>query len=109
MAATEDPTQIRHDLANNIFNFLYSHALCMEGQEAPCDWVYDGAYDLHRAAGEIYSDKALKDIKMPVSDYKRGGYADYYNPLVYLEHESLMWRVFAILNFGVHGIPKPEK
>lgn len=104
-AATDPIATIRKDLSNAIFNFLYAHALCVEDQSPPCDWIYDGAYDLHRTAKELQSAKALKDIVLPVSDYSRGGYTEYYNPLVFIEHESLMWRIYILINWGKNGVP----
>lgn len=103
---TADPLQsYRKDLANETFNFLASHAVCIEGQDKPCDWVYDGAYSLHRAAKEIYSDKPLKDISVPDSDWTRGGYESYENPLVYLQHESIKWRIALLIKYGTGGVP----
>lgn len=104
----EEIATVRQDLANETFNFLYKHALCVDGQDAPCDWVYDGAYELHLCAKELYSTKDLKQIKMPVSEWKRGGYTSYWSPITYLQHESIMFRIYMLLKFGFDGIPKQE-
>lgn len=104
-AATDPVKEYRQNLANETFNWLAGHALCVEGEDAPCDWVYDGAYQLHQAAKDLYSDKLLKDIHEPVSDWDRGGYTEYLNPLDYLEHEYIKWRIHMLVVFGVNGIP----
>lgn len=105
--ADADPSDpYRRNLANETFEFLRTH--CLVSEDDPLQWVYVGCYDMSRAAREIYSTKALKDIEMPVSEYKRGGYSPYLNPLVFLQHESLTWRIYVLLNYGKTGIPKPE-
>lgn len=120
-----DPTSpARRELASDIYNFLFKHALCVEETtasvllrkglivephpelaEAPCDWVCDCAFSMHWAAKELYGNKPLKDIKMPESDYARGGYEPYLNPLVFLEHEGLKLRIWLLIKLGHDGIP----
>lgn len=102
----DDVTTKRRELANEIFEFLRLHALQME--EDPFQWVYDGAYELHLAAKELYSDKALKDIKVPVSEWKRGGYKPYFNPVTFLQHETLLARIYLLIIFGKNGVPPQQ-
>lgn len=109
LPATVQPVDsYRKDLAGEVFSYLYKHALCVEGQTPPCDWVYEGAYQLHKTAKDLYSTKPLKDIVAPVSEWDRGGFTEYYNPLDFLEHEMLLAKIYLLLGFGKSGIP-PHK
>lgn len=94
----------RQDVARETFEFLRLHALKTE--EDPFQWVYDGAYELDRAAKQLYDLKVpLNRIQPPVSVYSRGGYEPYVDPLVFLQHESLVWRIDWLINYGKTGIP----
>lgn len=116
----------RQDLAREIYNFLFDHALCVEGhktaaelgilrhydgfvpESAPCDWVYSGAYQLHWSSKELYDvNKPLKDIQPPVSDWRRGGYSPYGNPLVYAHHEWIVFKINLLIIVEKNGVPKP--
>lgn len=107
LLASPDPGKpYRQEVANEVYAFLYAHALCVEDgpTEPPCDWVYAGAYSLHWAAKELYSTKPLKEIKMPVSDWSRGGFTPYSDPVAYLDHEMLLYKIYLLINFG--GVPQ---
>lgn len=125
-AADPDAPPVRQEVAKEVFSFLFDHALCVEGVPAvgqpqevrgyipwldltsnagPCDWVYSGAYEMHWAAKELYGTKPLKDIRMPESDWSRGGYERYLDVFAYLEHQSLKLRIWLLIRFGADGIP----
>lgn len=99
------PVPYRQDLANTTFNFLYKHAVCMEGTEPPCDWVYDGAYQLHWAAKQLYGQMPLSKITMPESSWNRGGYKEMSNPLTLLEHQSIKWQIWLLITYGIEVSP----
>lgn len=124
--AADFPMPDRRELAKETFNYLYKHALCVESAEpaeftfsllwsedevpeaAPCDWVYDGAYQLHWAAKELYSIKPLKEIAYPRSEWKYGGYVQYLDPVAYAQHGWLLAKIYFLLTFGREGIPPRE-
>jgi hypothetical protein len=91
----------RRELARTIYNFLHEHALCVDGDEFPCIYVCDDAYELHWAARELYSNKTLGEIAMPVSDWERGCYAPQTFD-VWWAHESILDQIEALI-FEVRG------
>lgn len=99
-----DPMQEeRRNLANETFEFLRLH--CIPFEEDPSQWAYDGCYSMHRAARDLYSARPLGQIEYPESDWNRGGYSSYYNPVDFLAHEWLRARIYLMLNMGRNGIP----
>lgn len=85
----------RREVARETYRFLYDHALCFYPEEPkPCQW-YDDAYELHWAAKQLDSTKPLGKIRMPDSDFDRGAYE--WDTLVWLQHESLLFRIANIL------------
>jgi hypothetical protein len=98
-AQQSEINQIRQDLANEVFVFLRDHAV--HSEDNPTDWVYDGAYDLHRCAHELYDlHKELKTIVVPISDWRRGGYHDFHNPVTLLQHEYILARIIILIKWG---------
>lgn len=91
--------EMRQEIANEVFVFLRDHAV--HAEDNPTDWVYDGAYDLHRCARELYDlHKELKTIVVPISDWRRGGYKEYYNPITLLQHEYLLAKIIILIKWG---------
>lgn len=86
----------RVELAKHIQNFLFAHALCVEGTEEPCEWMYYGAYELNWTAKELQRDKPLSEIKMPESNWVRGGYKPF-TEKVRKEHDDILKQIKAMI------------
>lgn len=98
-ASAEPP--YRQELAKETFNFLYAHGLCVEGAEPPCDWVDDGAYQLHRAAKDLYGTKPLSSIAMPETSWARGGYKQFGDPFAAIHFTAIKWQIWLLITYGI--------
>lgn len=87
----------RKEVAKEAFEFLRVHA--KPYPEDPSQWECWEAYDLHRAAKELYGTKPLPKIKMPEDGYKKGCYVPYALPTE-LEYEALYFKIDYLIQVG---------